>query len=122
MSNPDGATKPKLSATCAALLLTSDMSEKKIRGFRSVCETLGVADVESEILTGNLLMWRDLDAVLVSVPMLNFAAMHLQLRLRGPIGVRPVYGDVLLTGRGIDGNPKPLSVSEIRDIRSAMSD
>jgi hypothetical protein len=122
MSNPNGATKPTTTAVaCEALLLDSDMTTGLIEHLGSVHEAMHAVDVEAEVLSDRLLMWRDLDAALDPAPELNFRAMHLQLRLRGPIGVHPVYGDVLITGRTIEGGPKPLTMSEIRDLRDALA-
>lgn len=87
----------------------------------AIATTLGADRIESEHLRGDIDLWRDLEAVINEDPIMNFGAMWLVQQLRGPIGVPVIYGDVLFTGRGADGEPMPLSVAAVKLFRHALT-
>lgn len=106
-----------------ALMLTQNAELRPVRcgdgsPLKCIKKALRAARIKAEHLTPDMDLWRNLEAVISRDPMMNVGAMWLIQQLRGPIGVPVIYGDVLITGRGSDGQPCPLSESGIGVLRS----
>lgn len=84
-----------------------------------VSRVLRADRIEVERLNVCVYMWRNPEALLEPDPQLNFGAMWLTLRLRGPFEVPVIFGDVVITGSHA-GQPAPIGQTGIWVIQRAL--